>query len=60
MFNLKARINTFDRWMAAITFAEADEREIAMEVMGQDSKKTQQKRTAEIKRQENRQQDMRI
>ena len=37
MFKIKDRINKFDRLMAAISFAEADEREIAMEVMGRDT-----------------------
>ena len=44
MFNFKDLINTVDRWMAAITFAQADEREIALDILHDKPKK--QKRTA--------------
>ena len=61
MFNLKDRINRFDRLMAAITFAEAGERETALEEMGKKPKKEKQKRIgSRIKRRENRRPDMRM
>jgi hypothetical protein len=61
MFKIKDRINKFDRLMAAISFAEAGEREIAMEVMGPDLEKKKQKRPGlKIKRQEHSRPDMRI
>ncbi len=62
MFKRKDRISKFDRLMAAISFAEADEREMAMEVLGRDSeKKTQRKRSGiNIKRQKDERPDMRI
>ena len=61
MFNLKDWTNRFDRLLAAITFAEAGERETALEVMGQKPKKNKQKRIgSRIKRRENRRPDMRI
>lgn len=61
MFKIKDRINKFDRLMAAISFAEADEREIAMEVMGRDLEKKKQKRTRlKIRRQKHTRPDMRI
>ena len=43
MFNRKYRTNKFDRLMAAVTFAEAGERESALEVMLQKLKKKKQK-----------------
>ncbi len=33
MFNFKALINTLDKWMAAITFAEADEHGTALDIL---------------------------
>ena len=61
MFKIKDQINKFDRLMAAISFAEADEREIAMEVMGRDLEKKKQKRTGlKIKKQQHSRPDMRI
>ncbi|HIJ55627.1 MAG TPA: hypothetical protein HPQ03_05825 [Deltaproteobacteria bacterium] len=61
MFRIGDRINKFDRLMAAITFAEADERETAMEVMSEDLKKKKQKRIgAKIKRREKTRSDLRI
>lgn len=33
MFNFKELINKFDRIMAAVTFAEADEREKALDIL---------------------------
>lgn len=61
MIHLKDRISKFDRLMAAITFAEADERETAMEVMSEDLKKKKQKRIgAKIKRRKKTRPDLRI
>ena len=61
MFKIKDRINKFDRLMAAISFAEADEREIAMEVMSRDLEKKKQKRAGlKIERQKHTRPDMRI
>lgn len=61
MFKIKDQINKFDRLMAAVSFAEADEREIAMEVMSRDLEKKKQKRTSrKIKRQQHSRPDMRI
>ena len=61
MFGIGDRINKFDRLMAAITFAEADERGMAMEVMSRDLKKKKQKRTgAKIKKREKKRPDLRI
>ena len=61
MINLKDWTNRFDRLMAAITFAEAGERETALEVMGQKPKKKIQKRIgSRISKRENRRPDMRI
>ena len=45
MSERKAKINKFDRLMAAISFAEADEREMAMEVLGRDVETKKQKRS---------------
>lgn len=44
MFDIKARINRFDRWMMAATFAEAGERETALEMMNQLPRKKNRKR----------------
>ena len=61
MFRIGDRINKFDRLMAAITFAEADERETAMEVMSEDLKKKKQKRIgSKIRKWEKARPDMRI
>jgi hypothetical protein len=61
MFKIKDQLNKFDRLMAAVSFAEADEREIAMEVMGRDLEKKKQKRTGlKIKKQQHSRPDMRI
>ena len=61
MFRIGDQINKFDRLMAAITFAEADEREMAMEVMSEDLKKKKRKRIgAKIKRREKSRPDLRI
>lgn len=45
MFNRKDRLSKFDRLMAAISFAEADEREFAMEVLGRDLEEKKKKRS---------------
>jgi len=45
MFKTENRTNKWDRLMAAITFAEAGERDTALEVMRQDWIKKKQKRT---------------
>jgi hypothetical protein len=37
------RISKFDRWMMAITFGEAGEAETALDLMGEGSRKTNQK-----------------
>lgn len=61
MFRIGDRINKFDRLMAAITFAEADERETAMEVMSEDLKKKKQKRIgSKIRKWEKTRSDLRI
>ena len=39
MFNAKKWIDTLDRWMVAITFAEAGEREMALSVLNEKSRK---------------------
>ncbi|MFH1243552.1 MAG: hypothetical protein V1689_14505 [Pseudomonadota bacterium] len=56
MFNIKARINTFDQWMMAATFAQAGERETALEMMNQSPRKKNRKRVKYrvIKREEQR------
>jgi hypothetical protein len=61
MFKIKDRLTKFDRLMAAISFAEADEREMAMEVMGREDREKKMKRTGiRIKRQKHERPDMRI
>lgn len=61
MFKIKDRINKFDRLMAAISFAEADEREMAMEVLGrEDLEKKKKRASTTIKRQKQERPDMRI
>lgn len=37
------RISKFDRWMMAVTFGEAGEVETALDLMGEESRKTNQK-----------------
>lgn len=60
MSERKAKINKFDRLMAAISFAEADEREMAMEVLGRDVETKNQKRSRRnIKRQKQDRPDIR-
>lgn len=44
MFNFKDLINRFDRIMSAITFAEADEREKALDILYDKPEKTKKKR----------------
>ena len=44
MFNLKSFINAFDRMMAAITFAEAGERETALDILYDKPEKSEEKR----------------
>jgi hypothetical protein len=44
MFDIKNWINRFDRWMIAITFAEAGQREMALDALGEKPKK--RRRTA--------------
>jgi hypothetical protein len=44
MFKIKNRISKFDRLMAAISFAEANEPEIALDVMTRDLEEKKQKR----------------
>jgi hypothetical protein len=39
MFNAKKWIDTLDRWMIAITFAEAGRREMALSVLNEKPKK---------------------
>jgi hypothetical protein len=39
MFNTKKWIDKIDRWMIAITFAEAGEREMALDVLDKKPKK---------------------
>ena len=61
MFNIKDRIHKFDRLMAAISFAEADEREMAMEVLGRQDREKKKKRAGiTIDRQKHERPDMRI
>lgn len=53
MFNFKDLINRFDRIMSAITFAEADEREKALDILYDKPEKTKKKRAgSRITRQE--------
>ena len=44
MFKFKDLIETVDRWMAAITFAQADERETALDILHDKPKKQQRQR----------------
>jgi hypothetical protein len=53
MFNLKNLMNTFDRIMAAITFAEAGEREKALDILYDQPKQKKKKQIrSRIERQE--------
>ncbi|MBW1752448.1 MAG: hypothetical protein JRI92_04715 [Deltaproteobacteria bacterium] len=45
MFSLKDLINTVDRWMAAITFAQADESETALDILHDKPERKKQQRT---------------
>jgi hypothetical protein len=60
MARLIDRINKFDRLMAAITFAEADEREKALEVLSQKPKKKKHKWIGSRIKREKTQPDLRI
>ncbi|MBW1694568.1 MAG: hypothetical protein JRJ41_10500 [Deltaproteobacteria bacterium] len=61
MFNFKDLINRFDRIMSAITFAEADEREKALDILYDIPKKTKKKRVgSRITRQEDSRPDLRL
>ena len=52
MFNFKDLINRFDRIMAAITFAEADEREKALDILYDTPKEKKKRVVSRIRRQE--------
>ena len=45
MFSFKDLINTVDRWMAAITFAQADEPETALDILHDKPEREKQQRT---------------
>ena len=45
MFKLKDLINTVDRWMAAITFAQADEHGTALDILHDTPEREKRKRT---------------
>lgn len=45
MFSFKTLINTVDRWMAAITFAQADESETALDILHDKPERDIQQRT---------------
>ena len=45
MFSFKDLINTVDRWMAAITFAQADEPATALDILHDKPERDKQKRT---------------
>ncbi len=44
MLGIKARINRFDQWMMAATFAEAGEKETALEMINRSPRKKNRKR----------------
>ncbi len=46
MFSLKDLIKTVDRWMAAITFAQANESETALDILHDKPEKEKQQQTA--------------
>ena len=52
MFNFKELINRFDRIMTAITFAEADEREKALDILYDTPKEKKKRVVSRIRRQE--------
>jgi len=53
MFNFRGLIDRFDRIMAAVTFAEADEREKALDILYDKPEKSEDKRLgSRIARQE--------
>jgi len=61
MFNFKNLINRFDRIMSAITFAEADEREKALDILYDKPEKTKKKQVgSRITRQEDSRPDLRL
>jgi len=61
MFTIKDRVNQFDRIMAAISFAEADEREMAMEAINRrDLEKKKKRARITVNRQKQERPDMRI
>ena len=61
MFNFKDLINRFDRIMSAITFAEADEREKALDILYDKPEKTKKKRVgSRITRQEDARPSLRL
>lgn len=61
MFNLKNLIHKFDRIMAAITFAEADEREKALDILYDKPEKSKDKRVgSRITRQEETRPDLKL
>jgi len=45
MFSFKDLINTVDRWMAAITFAQANEPETALDILHDKPERGEQQRT---------------
>jgi len=53
MFSPKSLLNKLDRWMVAITFAEAGERETALEVM-KEKRKRKNRYRLELKKVEGR------
>ena len=61
MFNFKNLNNTVDRWMAAITFAQADERETALDILhDKPERKKQQRSTTRIERREEQRPELRM
>ena len=61
MLKFKEMLNTWDRMMAAITFAEAGEREIALDIMDRTPEMKKHKRAgAEIRRPKESRPDLRM
>jgi len=61
MFNFKNLINKFDRIMTAITFAEADEHEKALDILYDKPEKSKDKRVgSRITRQEETRPDLKL